>query len=95
MVFLPLLVFSFSLDNDTNEEIGSNVEFNAFLSATQITGLSEPSYEEVDMYYYVNNYQASEERTAEMNPNIAYVVTKQIQTKTNAAYTAVGGLQHT
>ena len=97
MVFNIIISFIVSLDDDGNEEIGSNVEFS---SATQITGCSEPNYEEVDIddsYYYVNDDQEciKQERTAEMNTNIAYIATKKIETKTNVAYAAVGGLQHT
>ena len=95
-VFLFFFLFCFFLlDNDRNEEIDSNVEFNTFSSATQITGHSEPNYEEVDIsdsYYYVNDDQANEER---MNTNVAYIATKKIETKTNVAYAAVGGLQNT
>ena len=92
--------FVVSLDDDRNEEIGSNVEFNAFSSATQITGCSEPNYEEVDIdgsYYYVNDDRecVKQERTAEMNANMAYIATKKIETKTNIAYAAVDRLQNT
>jgi hypothetical protein len=83
------------MDNDGNEEVGSNVDFSAF-SCSQI---NEPNYEEVDFSdsYYVNDIDdpVRGERTAEMNSNIAYLVSRHIDTKTNVAYAAVRGLQHT
>lgn len=43
------------------------------------------------MYNYINDDLVGEERTTtEMNVNIAYEVTKQIETKKNVAYAAVG-----
>ena len=80
-----------------NEEIGSNVAFNAFSPATQATTrCTEASYEEVDISsgsYYVNDDRAREERSAKMNTNIAYLATKRIETDTNVAYAAVNRLQ--
>ena len=73
--------------------MGSNVEFNAFRSSAT---LSTGHYEEVDvsdLYNYINDDLVGEERTTtEMNVNIAYEVTKQIETKKNVAYEAVGEL---
>ena len=50
--------------------------------------------EELDSYY-VNDIDdpARGEMTTEMNSNIAYQVSKRINTKKNVAYAAVGGLQ--
>ena len=89
--------FLFPIDNDGNGEVGSNVEFSAF-SLSQIAGhYSEPTYEELDISdsYYVNDIDdpARGEMAAEMNSNIAYLVSKRIDTKENVAYAAVGGLQ--
>ena len=84
------------IDDDMNEERGSNVAFNAFSPATQATGCTEASYEEVDISsgsYYVNDDRAREENSAEMNTNIAYLATKRIETETNVAYAAVNRLQ--
>ena len=50
--------------------------------------------EELDSYY-VNDIDdpARGEMTTEMNSNIAYQVSKRINTKKNVAYAAVGGPQ--
>ena len=67
------------------------MEFNAFSSATLSIEFPTRQYEDVDVsdsYNYVNDNLVGEERTTEMNANIAYVVTGQIETKTNVAYVA-------
>lgn len=95
---LMLALLLFPIDNDGNEGVGSNIEFSAF-SLSQIAGhCSEPTYEELDISdsYYVNDIDDPARGACAMTAeNVAYLVSKHIDTKENVAYVAVGGPQHT
>ena len=86
------------IDNDSNEGKNPKLEFSAYSSVKQITGRNKAYYyEEVDTDSHLSRSHTNQgkDESIEMTTNIVYAVTRNIETKTNVAYSTIGQLRQT